>query len=159
MKIITNCSSWGKLGIPPKHVYHIFPSLQKMQVVPLGPYYPWSYKTNCSQPRGFHPRRQRRYTDYLSPPQSLADNVSCTAVSYLSSQSIQFTSLLYWNQETCCCQSLSLTHSWRILKHFCWILGFVCFCYQRTTCSKISNWILWTLLWTDKKWKVDANTD
>ena len=41
----------------------------------------------------------KKKADYFSPPQSLADLLTCTAVSYLSSQSIQFTSLLDTNQE------------------------------------------------------------
>ena len=76
---------------------------------------------------GFHPRRQRRYIDYLSPPQSLTNLVTCTALSYLSSQSIHFTSLLDWNQDSGCCQSLfnpQLTHPKLLLLElgFCMLL-------------------------------------
>ena len=104
-----------------------FHTIQKFQVVPLVTYCPWSYQTNCSQSWGFHPRRQRRYTDYLSPPRSLTNLVTCTALSYLSSQSILFTSLLDWNQGSGCCQSLfnpQLTHPKTLLLElgFCMLL-------------------------------------
>ena len=154
-KTSPNCSiSWGKLEIQiqllcsnnmfshcalqsfqagdlnvsrPNYVYHNFPTIQKFQVVPLGTHCPWSYQTNCSQSWGFHPRRQRRYTDYLSPPQSLTNLVTCTALSYLSSQSIHCTSLLDWNQDSGCCQSLfnpQLTHPKTLLLElgFCMLM-------------------------------------
>ena len=53
--------------------------------------------------------------------------VTCTALSYLSSQSIHFTSLLDWNQDSGCCQSLfnpQVTHPKTLLFElgFCMLL-------------------------------------
>ena len=83
----------------PNYVYHIFPQFTKIASCTACPLLYVKLPTNCSQPRGFHPRKQRIYTYWLSPPQILTDLVTCTAVAYLSSQSIQFTSLLDTNQE------------------------------------------------------------
>ena len=64
---------------------------------------------------------------YHHPSLSLTNLVTCTALSYLSSQSIHFTSLLDWNQDSGCCQSLfnpHLTHPKTLLLElgFCMLL-------------------------------------
>ena len=108
----------------------------------------------------FTPRDKEDTLIFLSPPQSLTELVTYTALLYLSTQIIPFTSLVGWNQVSGCCQSLfnpQLMHPKTLLLE----LGF---CMLLLENDLFNNFYLTSLYGvlksvTDKKRKIDVTTD